>query len=119
MGKGQLRALGAAESCRRDGFYADSVSRAYYAILHGAKAALQLRGMAAESHAVVKRVFWLHVVQPGLVEVEWGTFLGESSDLRLTADYDLRVNQAEFGDGKFASFRDLLAAIVRERELPM
>ncbi|MFQ5804592.1 MAG: hypothetical protein ACE5JQ_17015, partial [Candidatus Methylomirabilales bacterium] len=31
----------------------------------------------------------------------------------------LRVNQAEFGDGKFASFRDLLAAIQRGPELPI
>lgn len=39
-------ALGAAQSCRRDGFYADAVSRAYYAILHAAKAALQLQDKA-------------------------------------------------------------------------
>lgn len=48
--------LGAAYSCRQDGFYADAVSQAYYAILHAAKAALQLQGIAAESHAAVKRL---------------------------------------------------------------
>jgi HEPN domain-containing protein len=53
--------LGAARSCRRDGFYADSVSRAYYAILHAAKAALQVQGITAESHAAVKRLFGLHL----------------------------------------------------------
>ena len=46
--------LGAAASCRRDGFYADSVSRTYYAMLHAAKAALQICDIAAESHAAVK-----------------------------------------------------------------
>jgi len=56
--------LGAAESCRRDGFYADSISRTYYVILHAAKAALQLRDIASESHAAVKRLFGLHLVHP-------------------------------------------------------
>ena len=48
--------LGAAESCRRDGYYADAISRTYYVILHAAKAALQLRDIASESHAAVKRL---------------------------------------------------------------
>lgn len=89
------QSLGAAESCRRDGFYADAVSRAYYAILHAAKAALQLQGIEAESHAAVKRLFGLHVIQPGLVEAEWGSFAGESLDLRLTADYDVETPFSE------------------------
>ena len=87
--------LGAARSCRRDGFYADSVSRAYYAILHAAKAALQLQKITAESHAAVKRLFGLHLIQIGLVEPEWGTFAGESLDLRLTADYDVETPFSE------------------------
>ncbi|MBI4489825.1 MAG: HEPN domain-containing protein [Deltaproteobacteria bacterium] len=86
--KRAAESLGAAESCRRDGFYADSVSRAYYAILHAAKAALQLKGIAAESHAAVKRLFGLHLIQTGLVEPEWGTFIGVGLDVRLAADYD-------------------------------
>ncbi len=82
---------GAAQVCRRDKFYADSVSRSYYAILHAAKAALQLQDVAAESHAAVKRLFGLHVIRPGLVEPEWGSFPGESLDLRLTADSDVET----------------------------
>lgn len=76
---------------RRDGFYADAVSRAYYAILHAAKAALQLQGIAAESHAAVKRLFGLHLVQTSLIEADWGSVAGESLDLRLTADYDVKL----------------------------
>ena len=72
--------LGAAQSCRRDGFHADAVSRAYYAILHAAKAALQVHGVTAESHAAVKRLFGLHLVRTGEIEAEWGTFAGESLD---------------------------------------
>lgn len=107
--------LGAAESCRRDGFYADSVSRAYYAILHAAKAALQLQGIAAESHGAVKRLFALHVVQTGLVEANWGTFPGESLDLRLTADYDV---EASFSDEDASEGCDQAKAfLVRIRDL--
>lgn len=71
------------------------MSRAYYAILHAAKAALQLQGIAAESHAAVKRLFGLHLVQTGLIEVEWGSFSGESLDLRLAADYDVETRFSE------------------------
>ena len=87
--------LGAAQSCRRDGFHADAVSRAYYAILHAAKAALQVHGISAESHAAVKRLFGLHLVRTGEIEAEWGTFAGESLDARLTADYDVETSFSE------------------------
>jgi hypothetical protein len=84
--------LGAAESCRRDGYYADAISRTYYVILHAAKAALQLRDIASESHAAVKRLFGLHLVQSGLVEAEWGACIGIGLDARLTADYDAETS---------------------------
>lgn len=38
--------LRAAETLTREGFYADAISRAYYAILHSAKAALPVRNKA-------------------------------------------------------------------------
>jgi uncharacterized protein (UPF0332 family) len=84
--------FGAAESCRRDGFYADSISRTYYVILHAAKAALQLRDITSESHAAVKRLFGLHLVQTGLVEAEWEAYIGIGLDARLTADYGASIH---------------------------
>ena len=89
--KRATQSLGAALSCQRHGFYGDAVSRAYYAIFHAAKAILQVHGVSAGSHAGVKRLFGLHVVQAGLVEREWATYLGESSEARLTADYDVET----------------------------
>ncbi len=38
------------------GYEADAISRAYYASLHAAKAALQVHGVGADSHAAVKRL---------------------------------------------------------------
>ena len=80
--------MGAAHSCLRDGYYAGSVSRAYYAILHAAKASLQLHGITAESHTGVKAMFGLHIVRAGLVEPEWAAAIADSADERTVSDYD-------------------------------
>jgi hypothetical protein len=107
-----VESFGAAASCLRDGFYADSVSRSYYAMLHAAKAALQLQGIAAESHAAVRRLFGQHLVRTGLVEPEWAAFLRDSSDARLEAEYDVaaRVSEAE-ARAKWERARAFLARI--------
>ncbi len=54
-----------------------------------------MQNIEVTSHAAVKRLFGLHVVQPRLVEPEWGTYLGESSEARLMADYDVEVDLSE------------------------
>ena len=84
-------ALRAAETLTRDQCYADAISRAYYAILHAAKAALHVHDVAAESHAAVRRMFGLHLVKPGEIEAKWSAFLVESLDDRLAADYDVET----------------------------
>ena len=83
--------LRAAETLTRDGLYADAISRAYYAILHGAKAALHVHDIAAESHPAVRRMFGLHLVKTGEIEPEWSAHLTESLDDRLAADYDVET----------------------------
>ena len=85
-------ALRAAETLTRDGCYADAISRAYYAILHAAKAALHVHEVAAESHAAVRRMFGLHLVKPGNIEPKWSAYLVESLDDRLAADYDVETS---------------------------
>jgi uncharacterized protein (UPF0332 family) len=96
--------MGAARSCHRDGYYADSVSRSYYAILHAAKAALELHGVTAESHAGVRRMFGLHLVKTGLVEPEWASAVGDSADERIASDYDAMLHFDE-DDAREASDR--------------
>ena len=46
----------------------------------------------AESHAALKRLFGLHLIQTGLVEPEWGVYIGIGLDARLTADYDAETS---------------------------
>lgn len=72
--------LRAAETLSREALYSDAISRAYYAILHGAKAALQIHEIAAESHPAVRRMFGLHLVKSGEMEPEWSAYLTESLD---------------------------------------
>jgi len=61
-----LKAQGAAELLLEAGFYEDAVSRAYYAVLHAAKAALLARDIV--SHTAVRRLFGKELVQQGLLE---------------------------------------------------
>ena len=84
--------MGAARSCQRDGYYADSVSRAYYAVLHAAKAALHLYGVTAESHSGVRSMFGLHIVKTGLIEPEWSAEIGRSEGKRIASDYDAKLH---------------------------
>ncbi|MBI3990127.1 MAG: HEPN domain-containing protein [candidate division NC10 bacterium] len=89
------RSFQAAELLTREGYYADAVSRAYYAILHAAKAALQVHDVAVESHAAVKRMFGYHLVRIGAIEREWSAYLAEGLDDRLAADYDATLAFSE------------------------
>ena len=73
----------------REGYHDDAVSRAYYVILHAAKAALAVHDIAAESHASVRRLFGKHLILSGAIETEWSRYLGGSLDDRLAADYDV------------------------------
>lgn len=84
--------LRAAETLTRDGLYADAISRAYYAVLHAAKAGLHVRDVAAESHPAVRRMFGLHLVKTGKIEPEWSAYLTASLDDRLAADYDVETS---------------------------
>ena len=87
--------LRAAETLTRDGLYADAISRAYYAILHAAKAGLHVHDVAAEAHRQVRRMFGLHLVKPGEIEPEWSAYLTASLDDRLAADYDVETSFSE------------------------
>ena len=80
--------MGAANLCRDNGFHADAISRAYYAILHAAKAALALQGFASiRSHDAVQRLFGSELVIKDLVEREWSAHLRLSHAKRNLAEY--------------------------------
>jgi len=82
------QSLRAAEILVREECFEDAVSRAYYATLHAAKAALLVHDVAADSHRAVKRLFGLHLIRTSRIESTWSEHLSESLDDRLSADYD-------------------------------
>ena len=91
-GAGPHKSLQAADLLSREDYREDAVSRAYYAILHAAKAALLVHDVATASHAGVRRMFGKHLVLTGDIEEQWSKYLGRSSDDRLMADYDAGIS---------------------------
>ena len=90
-----LESLDASRLCQENGLYADAISRAYYAVMHAAKALLELQDITAESHEGVRNLFGYNVVISGLVERHWGGEIRELNDLRMTADYNVAVTFTE------------------------
>ena len=64
------KALKASRLLLEQGLHEDTVSRAYYAVLHLAKAALLSQGVRTSSHKGIITQFGLHLVRKGLVDQE-------------------------------------------------
>lgn len=87
--------LNAALLCLNYGLNADAISRAYYSVMHTAKAALEILDVSADSHQGVRNQFGLYLVIPGLVEPNWGSEINRLNILRLVADYDVEATITE------------------------
>jgi len=85
------QALRAAEVLADAGYPTDALSRAYYATLHAAKAALSVHDVITASHAAARRMFGLHLIRTSAIEKVWASHLGEILDDRLAADYDVET----------------------------
>jgi uncharacterized protein (UPF0332 family) len=66
-------------------------SRAYYAMFHAARAALEARGIATSSarHGAVIRRFGLTFVKNGPLDAAHGRNLNKALEIRNEGDYDL------------------------------
>lgn len=83
-----LKSLQAAKVLQKEGLFEDAVSRAYYAVMHAAKAALLVHDKISESHAAIRRLFGSELIKPGLIEKEWANILAREQDRRIAADYN-------------------------------
>ena len=83
------KALRAAKNLLNDDLPEDSVSRAYYAVMHAAKGALALTGIETSSHQGVRNQFGLHLVKPGKIENEYARILDLEYDSREIGDYEI------------------------------
>lgn len=86
------QALKAAQNLLADELYDDAVSRAYYAVFHGARAALRMKGVETISHKGLVNQFALHLVKPGEVDEEYGDILRQTKEDRETGDYEPLVS---------------------------
>ncbi len=85
------KALLAAKTLLENQLYEDCVSRAYYVVLHAAKAALAIEGVEPQSHHAVRRMFGLHLVKTGKIEKEFARILTAEQEDREIADYDIHI----------------------------
>jgi len=106
------QSLRAAQSLLQDEFLADALSRAYYAILHAARAVLLAEGVNVSSHRAVRRLFGLHLVKPGKLTDRFAKILAEEQDDRFLADYDAWFHpERERAEKRVDEAREFLAAI--------
>ncbi len=81
--------LEAAESNLQQGYYAVSVTRAYYAMFYAASALLASEGITRSKHSGVLAAFGERFAKPGLIEADYAKALGHAFDARLDSDYDI------------------------------
>jgi len=86
------KALRAARLLCENGLYEDAVSRAYYAVLHLAKAALFSQGVRTSSHKGVLAMFGLHLVEKGLIKPDLAKILAKEKEERELGDYDVMID---------------------------
>jgi uncharacterized protein len=83
------KALHAADLLQQHGLAEDAISRAYYATMHAAKAALLVHNVIVESHAAVRRLFGQVLVVAAGVEREWAQILARGHDQRGAVEYNV------------------------------
>jgi len=71
------KSLAASIVLQKEELLEDSLSRAYYAVLHTARAVLVSEGLDPQSHEAVKRLFGLHIVKQGKMEARYAHILRE------------------------------------------
>ncbi|MBI1800594.1 MAG: HEPN domain-containing protein, partial [Chloroflexi bacterium] len=105
-------ALAATEHLLNGGFYADSISKAYYVYLYVARAALVAQGITPQSHSGTNKMFGLYLVKPGMVPEKFGHLFGKMEQDRVEADYKHEyVFTREDAERAIERARELLAII--------
>ena len=82
-------ALAEAEILLANNKYTGSISRAYYAIFHAARAVLNVHGSAPETHRGVISEFGRMMVKTGLVDENYSQMLREAREERQIVDYEV------------------------------
>ena len=106
------KSLAAARSLLKENFLEDALSRAYYSILHAARAVLLAEGVSVSSHRAVRRLFGHNLIKPGKLAVRLAKILAEEQDDRFLADYDAWFHaERERAEKRVSEAAEFLAAI--------
>lgn len=89
------KALLAAKTLLEKGLFEDCVSRAYYAVLHAAKASLLLTDVEPGTHDGVRRMFGLHLVKTEKIGKEFARILTAAQEDREIGDYEVGIEIEE------------------------
>ena len=114
--------LGAASTYEQGRYYADAISRSYYAVMHASKAALQLYDVDVNRHRALGGLFGQHIVNRNLLQAELSREIGRLSELRNDADYEVEM---VFGEAdaraayqRAAAFLDRIRALLTDHISP-
>jgi uncharacterized protein (UPF0332 family) len=106
------KSLDAARTLLKENFLEDALSRAYYSILHAARAVLLAEGVSVSSHRAVRRLFGSHLIKPGKLAVRLAKILAEEQDDRFLADYDAWFHaERERAEKRVSEAAEFLTAI--------
>lgn len=113
------KAYRAARLLLEQGLHEDAVSRAYYAVLHAAKAALITVGEQPKSHDGARVQFGLRLVNSGVVEKEYARILTAGQEDREIGDYETEIeiapDRARRRVDDAARFLERMVRLVREK----
>jgi len=105
-------AFQAAEALLGLGLTADSVSRAYYAAFHVARALLLSRGLEAKTHSGVVHMMNIEFVRAGLLSSSFNRLFAGLQRTREYADYDAAVTfSKEDAQAELTAARSFEAAV--------
>lgn len=92
-------ALRAAHLLLKSGEFKDSVSRAYYAMFHAARALLNQKGVTAKTHKGTQQMFDLHIIKNNVLSRKYGELFRKAFNQRQKSDYEVYTkfnkNEAE------------------------
>jgi uncharacterized protein (UPF0332 family) len=81
-------AIESADILLKQGYLADSTSRAYYAMFHIAEALLNEKDLSFSKHGNVHGAFGEHYVKTGIFDKKYHKWLLNAFNQRIASDYD-------------------------------
>ena len=114
------KALKAAQLLLKRAFLEDATSRAYYAVLHAARAALAAQATAPKTHAGVMRMLGEQLVKTGHIEAEYSRMFSAAQDARKFCDYvssfQMSPDKAELRVHDAARFVERIERYLKDRK---